>query len=824
MRIILALILLFFLTNNAFSQENELRQKVSLESGWKFSKGEQHGAEAIAFNDSGWESVDVPHDWAIYGPFDLGNDEQNVAITQNFEKKPTVKTGRTGALPYVGVGWYRTVFDAPTPLNEPFEKGKRRVHLLFDGAMSEAQVFVNGKKVGNWPCGYNSFHFDVTEYLNENGNNNTLAVRLENRPKSSRWYPGAGLYRNVHVITTHEIHVPIWGTYLTTPTVSGESATVNVRFSLENLPDGVKVLAGLTISRDGETKAVTMAPGERKEDGQFEIETKVWPAVRWSPESPTLYEAALDIFVDEKRVDRNEIRFGFRDVRFEHGKGFSLNGEVRKFQGVCNHHDLGPLGAAVNEAALRRQLTLLKDMGCDAIRTAHNMPAPELIRLCDEMGFMAIVESFDEWNGSKCENGYHRFFKDWAEKDMVNMVRQYRNHPSVVLWSIGNEVPNQWWENGHETVKFLQDICHREDPSRLVTCGMDQVDTVTKNGFAAALDLPGFNYRVGQYKTAHERLKDKLILGAETASTVSSRGVYKFPVQKKNKGVYDDYQCSSYDVEYCPWSNIPDEDFAMADDNDWAIGQFVWTGFDYLGEPTPYDGGDSSNHSSMFGIIDLASIPKDRFYLYRSRWNKNDDTLHILPHWNWEGREGETTPVFVYTNQPTAELFLNGKIQGKQSKDKSELMRRYRLMWKEVKYEPGELRVVAYDSSGKKVGEKTMKTAGVAARIELVADRTSIAPDGKDLSYVNVRIVDQDGNLCPCDNRSVSFKVSGAGTFRAVANGDPTSLELFHEPKMQVFNGQLTAIVQAGKSPGTLTFEATAEGLPQSSLTIRVTD
>jgi beta-galactosidase len=463
---------------------------------------------------------------------------------------------------------------------------------------------------------------------------------------------------------------------------------------------------------------------------------------------------------------------------------------------------------------------MLKDMGCDAIRTSHNMPAPELVRLCDEMGFMVMVESFDEWERAKTKNGYNRYFNDWAEKDMVNMIHNFRNNPSVVMWSIGNEVPTQCNPDGYKVAKFLQDICHREDPTRPVTCGMDQVSCVLDNGFAAMIDIPGLNYRTQRYQETYARLPQSLVLGSETASTVSSRGVYKFPVEMKAGAKYDDHQSSSYDVEYCWWSNLPDEDFALAGDFEWTMGQFVWTGFDYLGEPTPYDQNDWPSHSSMFGIIDLASIPKDRFYLYRSIWNSSEETLHILPHWNWKGREKEITPVFVYTSYPSAELFVNGKSYGKQSKNRSSLQHRYRLMWMDVIYEPGEVKVVAYSEDGRAVAEKFVRTAGKPDRIELVPDRTTLTPDGKDLAYVNVRVVDKDGNICPLDQRLITFAVKGAGTYRAAANGDPTSLDLFHLPQMHLFNGQLTALVQSSETPGKILFEASAKGLKTGVLEI----
>lgn len=789
------------------------RNEQLLEEGWRFTKGDVTDAATPGFDDSRWESVTVPHDWAIYGPFSRENDLQNVAVTQNFETQASIKTGRTGGLPYVGVGWYRTTFDT---------KPDQEVTLVFDGAMSEARVYVNGQEACFWPCGYNSFYCNVTRLINPDGRNNTLAVRLENRPQSSRWYPGAGLYRNVHVITTNRIHIPVWGTQIITPHVADDYASVCLRTSVENSGQKELTLVTEILSPEGKTVATKENKGFINHGQPFTQNFVVERPALWSPESPSLYRAVTKVYVEDKLTDTYTTRFGIRSIEYVADKGFYLNGKLRKFQGVCNHHDLGPLGAAINVKALRHQLTLLKNMGCDAIRTAHNMPAPELVALCDEMGFMMMIEPFDEWDIAKCDNGYHRFFNEWAERDMVNMLRHYRNHPCVVMWSIGNEVPTQCSPEGYKVAKFLQDICHREDPTRPVTCGMDQVDCVLDNGFAAMLDIPGFNYRAHRYTEAYERLPQNLVLGSETSSTVSSRGVYKFPAQRKADAKYDDHQSSSYDLEYCSWSNIPDMDFALADDYNWTLGQFVWTGFDYLGEPSPYDTDAWPNHSSMFGIIDLASIPKDRYYLYRSLWNRNEETLHILPHWNWEGHEGEKVPVFVYTNYSSAELFVNGKSYGKQTKNNQTVENRYRLMWHDVVYEPGEVKVIAYDRNGKAMAEKVIRTAGKPHHIELSTPHHTLNADGKDLAYVTLRIVDKDGNLCPTDGRLVNFNVKGAGRYRASANGDPTCLDLFHLPRMHAFNGMLTVILQASKEAGTMELKASAKGLKSGSIQIDV--
>ncbi len=816
------LLILFLIFNNRrpaskdLRQVEEVRNTVLLDKGWQFHKGDSSEV---------WEDVTIPHDWAIFGPFSRDNDLQTVAIIQNGEETATVKTGRTGGLPYVGVGWYRRTLNV-TP--------GTKVTLLFDGAMSEARVYVNGQEVIFWPYGYNSFYCDITPFLNPEGQDNELRVRLENRPESSRWYPGAGLYRNVWLIETSKVHIPVWGTYITTDlNPAMRQASVNIRTEIEGITNE-DIVALITDIRDASGSVVTSiesltgASQALAQGGTAVLEQKVTveqPSL-WSPENPTLYTAFSRVYTqsaggERELVDTYSTTFGIRSIEVRPETGFYLNGVNRKFQGVCLHHDLGPLGAAINVSALRHQLTMLKDMGCDAIRTTHNMPAPELIQLCDEMGFMVMVENFDEWDVAKCANGYHRYFDEWAERDMVNMLRHYRNNPSVVMWSVGNEVPTQWTPGGYEVAKFLQDICHREDPTRPVTCGMDQIDAILHNGFGAVFDVPGFNYRAHRYVEGYETLPQKVLLGSETSSTVSSRGVYKFPVGKKYDALYDDHQSSSYDLEYCSWSNVPDDDLALAEDYPWTMGQFVWTGFDYLGEPSPYDTDAWPNHSSMFGIIDLASIPKDRYWLYRSIWNQDNPTLHILPHWNWEGREGEVTPVFVYTSYPKAELFLNGRSLGVREKCDSTVQHRFRLMWNNVRYEPGELTVVAYDSEGNKAMQKSVRTAGEPYALELIPARESITADGKDLLYVTVRIVDKDGNLCPLDSRKVRFDVSGAGSFRAVANGDPTCLELFHIPEMSAFGGMLTAIVQSSEQPGRITLTASANGLRDGVLRIK---
>ena len=814
------------------SAEAQLRTEQLLEKGWRFCREDDMSFVLPDYNDNKWQEVTVPHDWAIYGPFSIHNDQQNVAITQDGQTEALEHAGRTGGLPFVGVGWYRLDFDIPQNID-----GKR-ITLLFDGAMSHAQVYVNGHEAGYWPYGYNSFHFDITPLV-EAGKSNTLAVRLENQSDSSRWYPGAGIYRNVHLIITEDVAVPMWGTQITTPKVSAEYARVDILTKLtrpEGRADELYRITTDILDPAGNIVASADSGLSIYDSNLFEQSIDVASPQLWSCQTPHLYTAVSRIYEGDTLKDEYSTRFGIRTIEIIPNKGFFLNGVATKFKGVCNHHDLGPLGAAVNDAAIRRQIRIMQDMGCNAIRTSHNMPAPELVRACDEMGMMLMLETFDEWKTPKLKNGYHNHFDEWAEKDLVNLLHHYRNNPSVVMWCIGNEVPDQGdviW--GAKLSRMLQDICHREDPTRPVTQGMDQPHNVVHNNMAAMMDVAGFNYRPHRYPDNYLRLPQQIILGSETASTVSSRGVYKFPVERASMRQYDDHQSSSYDVEHCGWSNLPEDDWIWHDDFDWGIGEFVWTGFDYLGEPTPYYTNWPS-HSSLFGIVDLAGLPKDRYYLYRSHWNKEVETLHILPHWTWKGREGEVTPIFVYTNYPSAELFINGVSQGIRTKDTSitaentmdqeesatsfRRQQRYRLMWMETKYEPGTVEVVAYNDNGEAVARKQMHTAGEPYRIVLEADRQTIAADGRDLSFITVKVVDKDGNLCPDAQHLISYKVEGEGFYRAGANGNSVSLELFHLPQMKVFNGMMTAIVQSTDKAGSITLTAKAKGLKSAKIVI----
>ena len=773
--------------------------------------------------DTVWREVTIPHDWAISGPFDRENDLQKVIVVQNGENEATWKTGRSGGLPWMGKAHYRT--------RVKVNKDKFYT-LVFDGAMSHADVYVNGEEMVYWPYGYNTFDCYILPHL-ITSDSVDIDVFLENKPRQSRWYPGAGLYRNVHLVESHPVHIPTFGILIRTPKVSKDFAQITFAAELQNGVDSFRIEnTEYSIQTDilfsGEVVATI--------DGQ-EGATDIRSPQLWSPETPNIYTARTRVYKNKEIIDEVNTPFGIRSGSYTPEHGFQLNGETRKFKGVCLHHDLGPLGVAIHKDALRHQLSMLKEMGCDAVRTSHNMPAPELVDLCDEMGIMLCVEPFDVWNHGKTDNDYHVEFDDWWKWDITNMVKHFRNNPSVMLWSSGNEVWNQVLPDGIGIVKELQALFHQLDPTRPVTNGMDQAMHVIHNGFGAAVELPGFNYRTGRYLEAYENLPQKMILGSETSSTVSSRGVYKIPAVIQPDKLYSDNQSSGYDLEYCAWSGLPEQDFQLQDDYPWTLGQFVWTGFDYLGEPSPYDTDAWPSHSSYFGIIDLASLPKDRFWLYRSQWNKADETLHLLPHWNW--KKGDKVPVFCYTSYPETELFVNGKSFGRLrhataqeteqlakgdlsvtlpqpkgskaarvsrmpqvgkfeipewgSAPRPELLPRYRLMWFDVPYKKGKIEVVAYDANGKEAARQTIRTASKPHHLVVECANAGENPD--ELYYMTVKVVDRKGNLCPFADNLISYEGEG---FVAAANGDAACLDSFTEPKMHAFAGQCTFIIRKG--------------------------
>lgn len=798
------------------------RQVINFNADWRFSKSDPDAAETIAFDDSGWEQLDVPHDWAIKGPFSEDDDMQYIQIMQDGEKKASSHSGRTGGLPHVGVGWYRKAFTLPAQ-----SEGKR-VFIEFDGAMSYAKIYLNGQYIDSWPFGYASFCLELTDHIKFDSEN-TLAVRLDVKDTASRWYPGAGIYRNVRLVVVDPIHVVHWGTYVTTPEVDTTKALVRIETRIQNHRDGSQaVTLGTTIldpagKQVGECTTDAVIAGIAAQEQEIAVAN---PRL-WNTTTPQLYTAISSITIEGKLVDKYETTFGIRTISFDANKGFLLNGERIQLNGVCMHHDMGPLGSAVNKRALERQYEILAEMGCNALRTSHNPPAPEVLDICDRMGFLVLDEAFDEWQIQKVDNGYHLLFDEWAEKDLRAMIRRDRNHPCVIMWSIGNEICEQRSEDGANVAKFLCDICHDEDPTRPTTAGFNDSDNAIKNGLAEAVDVPGWNYKPQDYERYHREHPDWPHYGSETESCISSRGEYYFPAREENQITRDSLHVPSYDLAHPSWGYSPDVEFAAQDACPHIMGEFVWTGFDYLGEPTPYNH-EWPSRSSYFGIIDLVGIPKDRYYLYQSKWT-DKQVLHLLPHWNWEGREGEITPVHCYTSFDSAELFLNGKSQGVQTKnsgvmeemkdkDFSAVKGRYRLVWDDVKYEPGVLKVVGLDDNGEPVAEAEMKTAGPATRVELLPDRTAISADGLDLSYVTVKVVDENGTVCPLADNMINFSVEGTGRIVAVGSGDQSSVEPFVADHRKVFHGLCMLIVASKKGEsGEMKITALAEGLASAA-------
>ncbi len=783
------------------------------------------------FDDRSWRQLGLPHDWGIEGPF-----------RQEYP-------GETGKLPWWGVGWYRKHFNVSAS-----DRGKQ-IYLDIDGAMAYASVWLNGRFVGGWPYGYASFELDLTPYL-AFGADNVIAIRLDNPPDSSRWYPGGGIYRNVWLVKTAPVHVGHWGTFVTTEDVSPSAATVNVKVSIDN---NSTAAANITVR----TQVYELVNGQKTGkpiSSTVPVTTTIAPGVSnistmtmhvnnpklWNLQKPNLYAAVTTVGqnghpIDGVIVDSYETVFGIRTIKFDVDKGFLLNGEHVRINGVCDHHDLGPLGAALNTRALERQLEILKEMGVNAIRTSHNPPAPELLELCDRLGILVMDEAFDAWRRGKKKNDYHLLFDDWHEKDLRAQVRRDRNHPSIILWSIGNEIGEQGNAEGHKLAAELAAIVHGEDLTRPVTAGANN-QNAAYNGFQKTVDVFGYNYKPTEYGKFRQANSAIPLFASETASTVSSRGEYFFPVVEDKAQGRADFQVSSYDLYAPRWAFPPDTEFRGLDEFPFTAGEFVWTGFDYLGEPTPY-GGDSKtllsftdpaeqarraqelkdsgkitvpSRSSYFGIIDLCGFKKDRFYIYQARWRPDFPMAHILPHWNWPERVGQVTPVHVYTSGDEAELFLNGRSLGRKRKAQYE----YRLRWDDVKYEAGELRVVAY-KNGKKWAEDVMKTTGPAAKLMLKPDRATINADNQDLSFVTVTVADKNGLLVPRSKNRIRFSLSGPGEIVAVDNGDATNLESFQSQERSAFNGLCLVIVRAkAGQAGQLRLKAQADGLGGAEIVI----
>jgi len=777
----------------------------------------------IDFDDSSWETIDLPHDWAIKGPFYEGHDAE--------------VGGGMGRLPSPGVAWYRKKIYIPE------EDNRKAIFLQIDGAMSYALVWLNGQLIGGWPYGYNSWQLNLTPYIMP-GNEIQLAIRVDNPNHSSRWYPGGGIYRNVWIIKTNPVHVSQWGTYITTRNVSEASATVDVEVSVRSfLNEETKVrvvtyIYSLDKYMKESAKAVAEVPPVniilRPETSAIVKSSVVISSPElWGPppeQTPNLYVAVTGVYIEDVLVDQYTTRFGIRSIEFNPDKGIFINGQHIPIKGVNQHHDLGALGAALNIRAAERQLQLLREMGCNAIRMAHNPPAPELLELTDRMGFMVIDEIFDSWEKKKNPHDFHLIFPDWYEQDLRAFVRRDRNHPSVIIWSFGNEVGEQYTgEDGAKLAKNLYNIIKEEDPSRPSTSAMNYakpymplpgvLDVISLNyqgeGIRQAPEFEGTD-RIRtppQYMAFHEQFPDKMILSSETASAFSSRGIYLFPVTTEISSPVRDgrggdsriCQVSSYELYAVDFGSSADKVFGSLEKHPFVAGEFVWTGWDYLGEPTPY----YSSRSSYCGIIDLAGFEKDRFYLYQSKWRPEFPMVHILPHWNWPERVGEITPIHVFTSGDEVELFLNGKSLGRKKKGQYE----YRLRWDSVKYEPGKIKAIAY-KKGKKWAESSIETAEKPAKITAQADRKLIRADGKDLAFIEICITDNKGRIVPRANNTIEFSIEGAGEISATDNGDPTDMTPFPSHTRDAFNGRALLIIRsiAGKT-GPIIIKASSPGL-----------
>ena len=838
---LLVILITLGITDALMAQESP-RSRESFNQGWKFVKYFNASVESVAtdrepenlqlpsVNDNSWRTLDLPHDWAIEGPF-----------------SDTLENN-TGLLPWKGIGWYRKHFIVSENDKE------KRIYIDFDGAMANAKVWLNGKYVGEWPYGYTSFRLDLTPYIII-GKKNVIAVRLDTKNWDSRWYPGAGLYRNVWLVKTSQLHIANNGVFCSTPEIKKERGMLSVEAEVEShinepLPVTIKALVyklndkfELSSAPVAESVVVTATvPAMKDHDFRFDIAVK--DPVLWDITKPELYRVAVIVMQGTTVTDRYETNFGFRTLNFTARDGFLLNGRRVEVNGVCNHHDLGALGAAFNTRAAARQLDILKEMGCNAIRTSHNPPAPELVDLCDKMGFLIQVEFSDTWRIGKKKDDYNVLFNAWHVEDMKAMVRRDRNHPSVFMWSIGNEVPDQ---RNPYLAKELNEIVKSEDNTRPVTSGCNDSNSGT-NGFQKTLDVFGINYHLGDYKRFYD-LKDNAdqgLISTESASTVSSRGEYFFPIVQGDlnnnlpgKGIF---QITSYDVAYPGWASTTDQQWTLLDKFPAAMGEFVWTGFDYIGEPTPYSGDltglkpgtrwydetkkmldkmgatEVPSRSSYFGIMDLAGFKKDRFYLYQSRWRPELPMAHILPHWNWPERKGLVTPVYVYTSGDEAELFLNGKSLGRKKKGEFE----YRLKWDEVVYQSGELKVIAY-KNGNKWAEDIVKTTDNASGLSMSADRPAVRPDGYDLVYVTVRIDDKNKLLVPKSNNQLNFSIDGPGRIVATDNGDATSHESFQAKSKKAYNGLCLVIVAAEKgSKGSFAVKAESRGLKNAAVKVDI--
>ena len=776
---------------------------------WRFAQGAHDGAAAWQFDDSQWQQVRVPHDWAISGPFIVDGD------------------GNTGKLPWKGQGWYRTTTTFPQLHTD------QRVYLLFDGVMAFPRVFVNGTLAGKWDYGYNSFFVDITPHVRSG--RNLIAVHADTRPHDSRWYPGGGLYRKVQVIVTHRVHVPIWGTHITTPIVKPHYADVQIATTVRNtLPTNQTITVRHTITNAAGQEAgqaELACPADALEERRCEATITLPDPRRWDLDDPHLYTVTTDILAGSTVVDRVINRFGVRTMRFTADHGFYLNDRRVQFKGVNLHHDLGPLGAAFNKQARRRQLEIMKDMGCNAIRNSHNTAAPELLELCDEMGLLMFNEIFDKYDG-KADITDTTDFEDFAHRNMRNFVMRDRNHPSIFLWSVGNEIGDVQWniDGGFHKLQTMVNYLRKYDQTRPVTLVCDNLQSAELRHFDY-YDVHAWNYG-RRYRLARQLEPNKSVIISESASTLSTRGFYEFPLPEEKTAFTRSLQVSSYDLNAPWWAEIADDDFMWQQQEPYIAGEFVWTGFDYLGEPTPYNNqwarengmtDREASRSSYFGIVDLSGIPKDRYYLYKSYWKPEDTAVHLLPHWNWPDRIGDTVPVFVYTNGDCAELYINGVFHGRKCKQpKSQnSVDRFRLMWRDVIYEPGAIRAVAYHN-GDVIGESRVVTAGPPHSLRLTPERTRITANNEDLSFILIEAVDEDGHPCPLAMNEVQLNINGAGSLEAISNGNPQSFRSFKDTAVNLFYGKAMAIVRSAALPGEVAIRASSPGLGSATVRINV--
>lgn len=819
---------------------------VNFNNGWKFTKGNPANAQTVSFGDSSWESVKIPHDWAIKGPFDEN------------------ENGGTGKLPWQGEGWYRKTFDVKAE-----DQGKV-VYIKFDGIMSSPKIYINGKLAGEWDYGYSTFYLDISDFVNF-GKENTIAVYVDTRNHGSRWYPGAGMYRKVEMMVTNKVHKEIWGSYITTPVVKEAYAEMRVLTNIKNMNsvDQQVTIETTVINPNGNAIQSFRTKGKKvPSNGTLEFDS--WMTVMrpnlWDIDNPVLYTLKTDVIVDGKIVDSSETPFGFRTFEFTANNGFFLNGKHVQIKGVNLHHDQGPLGAAFNKRAMQRQLEIMKEMGCNAVRTSHNICAPELVELCDKMGMLVFNEAFDKYD-NKADITPKTDFYEFGERIIKNFVMRDRNHPSVFIWSVGNEMGDiQANSNyGLQRLAAMVGFVKKYDITHPVTMACDQDQNAYWRHFDY-YDIHAWNY--GQrWRPARTIDPSKSVVISESASTVSTRGYYDLsipkdflkPTEPRSSSSYVENipqsatnssqentrrrnaggtpedafqfqggggennknartQVSSYDTEAPSWAEVCDDDFLWQENDKYIAGEFVWTGFDYLGEPTPI----RSARSSFFGIVDLCGIPKDRYFLYQSHWRPNYDMVHIVPHWSWNGNEGKNVPVFVYTNGDEAELFLNGKSLGKKVKkpQSSVSKERYRLMWLDVVYEPGELKAVAY-KEGKVIGEEIIKTAGEPYSIKLTADRSNIKATGDDLSYILVEAYDKDGNLCPLADKLINFEIKGPGEVAGVENGNPQSLEPYVANYRKLFYGKAMLILRSKENEaGKIDVVATSNGLKAAKISV----